>query len=196
MIKVKSLDGLLEHLKKSEKTFVLLYKSHDSEQSRCAYNSIQEIDSEKLNNNIIEIDVTIVKDIHIKYGITSVPTLLHFSKSELKNVIKGCHDTNYYKNIIEGNTILSEQANKSQKQQKSVVVYSTPSCSWCTTLKNYLKEHNVTFRDIDVSHNEKAASEMVKRSGQQGVPQTIIGGSVIIGFDKPRIDKLLGIQSK
>ncbi len=196
MIQVNNHADLLERLKGSERAFVLLYKSQDSEQSTCAYNSLSDINKTTTEYKIIEVDVSLVKDIHSKYSVTSVPTLLEFNNGELKNVIKGCHDSNYYKNIFEGNTFVSEQTKSNEKPKKNIVVYSTPSCSWCTTLKKYLKDHNIKFRDIDVSRDTKAAEDMVKRSGQQGVPQTTINGTVIIGFDKNRIDKLLGIQSK
>ncbi|MBU2554283.1 MAG: NrdH-redoxin, partial [Bacteroidetes bacterium] len=72
--------------------------------------------------------------------------------------------------------------------------YSTPSCSWCNTLKTHLKKNGIRFTDIDVSRDQKAAEAMVHRSGQQGVPQTDINGEMIVGFDKARINTLLGIQ--
>ncbi|MEZ4999996.1 MAG: glutaredoxin domain-containing protein [Bacteroidales bacterium] len=77
--------------------------------------------------------------------------------------------------------------------QKRVTVYSTPTCSWCNTLKTYLKDNHIIFRDIDVSTDQKAAAEMVRRSGQQGVPQTDINGTMIVGFDRARIDRMLEI---
>jgi glutaredoxin-like YruB-family protein len=76
-----------------------------------------------------------------------------------------------------------------------VTVYSTPSCSWCTTLKSYFKQNNIRFKDIDVSKDTRAAEEMVRKSGQQGVPQTDINGTMIVGFDKNRINQLLDIKA-
>lgn len=73
-------------------------------------------------------------------------------------------------------------------------VFSTPTCVYCTTLKEYLKKNNVEFEDIDVSKNEKALDEMVKKSNQMGVPVIDIEGEFIIGFDKKRINELLGIK--
>jgi glutaredoxin len=52
----------------------------------------------------------------------------------------------------------------------------------------------VRFQDIDISRDERAAREMVSRSGQQGVPQTDISGQMIVGFDKKKINELLGIN--
>ena len=49
------------------------------------------------------------------------------------------------------------------------------------------------FRDVDVSRDQHAAQEIMRRSGQTGAPQTDIDGQLIVGFDQARIDKLLGI---
>jgi len=75
-----------------------------------------------------------------------------------------------------------------------VKVYSTPTCPYCVTLKNFLKEHNIQFEDIDVSQNELAQKEMIEKSGQMGVPVVDIDGEIIIGFDQERIKKLLKIE--
>lgn len=75
----------------------------------------------------------------------------------------------------------------------NVKVYSTPTCPWCTKAKNYLRSKNVQFADIDVSTDRNAAMEMIKKSGQQGVPVLEIDGEIIIGFDQQRIDGLLGL---
>ena len=73
----------------------------------------------------------------------------------------------------------------------SIKVYSTPTCPWCTVAKKYLTSKNVTFEDLDVSKNSAAAAEMVKKSGQRGVPVIEINGNFIVGFDQATIDKLL-----
>jgi len=72
-----------------------------------------------------------------------------------------------------------------------VKVYSTPSCPYCVTLKNFLKEHKIQFEDIDVSQNELAQKEMIDKSGQMGVPVIDIEGEIIVGFDQERIRQLL-----
>lgn len=74
-----------------------------------------------------------------------------------------------------------------------VKVFSTPTCPYCVTLKEYLKEHNIEFEDIDVSQNEKARNEMIEKSGQMGVPVVDINGEVVVGFDKEKIKNLLKI---
>lgn len=73
-------------------------------------------------------------------------------------------------------------------------VYSTPTCIYCVALKSFLKEHNVSFEDIDVAKDAKARQDMIEKSGQMGVPVVEIDGEIIIGFDKGRISRLLNIK--
>jgi len=76
---------------------------------------------------------------------------------------------------------------------KSVKVYSTPTCPWCIRVKQFLKENNVIFEDYDVGSDQSKADEMVKVSGQMGVPVIDIEGAIIVGFDKDRIKQALGL---
>ena len=76
---------------------------------------------------------------------------------------------------------------------KKVKIYSTPACPYCIRAKQYLKDNNVEFENIDVSTNQAAAQEMIDKSGQMGVPVLDIEGQVIIGFDKEKINQSLGI---
>ncbi len=75
----------------------------------------------------------------------------------------------------------------------NVKVYSTPSCPWCTVAKKYLSSKNIAFEDVDVSNDRTAAMEMVRKSGQRGVPVIEIGDNVVVGFDQNRIDSLLNL---
>lgn len=75
-----------------------------------------------------------------------------------------------------------------------VKLYTTPSCPYCFTLKEFFKDHNIDFEEIDVSQNEKERDEMIKKSGQMGAPVVEIDGEIIVGFDKEKISKLLKIQ--
>ena len=74
-----------------------------------------------------------------------------------------------------------------------VTVYSTQSCPWCVKAKEFLKQNKIKFEDKDVSENDKAREEMVKKSGQMGVPVLDIDGEIIIGFDVERIKEALNI---
>lgn len=76
---------------------------------------------------------------------------------------------------------------------KPVKIYSTPTCPYCIRAKQFLKDNNITFLDVDVSSNQEAAEEMIRKSGQMGVPVLDIESEIIIGFDKERIKEALGI---
>ena len=75
-----------------------------------------------------------------------------------------------------------------------VTVYSTPTCPYCKIAKEFLKQNNIEFKDIDVAADKAAADDMVKKSGQMGVPVLDIDGTIIVGADKPAIKKALGLK--
>ena len=75
----------------------------------------------------------------------------------------------------------------------NIKVYTTNTFPWCTKVKNYLKSNNVNYEEINVGLNRAAAMEMVNKSGQMGVPVIDINGSIVVGFDKIRIDSLLNL---
>ena len=194
MKQIQSFGELQKAIETEGKSYLLLYKSSGSEQNLCALKAVESASDKVEKANVLAADVATVRDIHPRYGITSVPGLLEFENGELKNVVKGCNEEKFYQNLFEGSTFHSATNGDKEKPQKNVVVYSTPTCTWCNIIKSYFRDNNIRFRDIDVSRDQKAAEEMVKRSGQQGVPQTLINGQVVVGFDKARIDALLGIR--
>lgn len=79
-------------------------------------------------------------------------------------------------------------------QQPKVIMFSTPTCSYCNLAKRYFREKKIKFRDVDVSRDQKAAMDMQRRTGQTGVPVIMINNRPIVGFDKPKINQLLGIK--
>jgi glutaredoxin 3 len=72
-----------------------------------------------------------------------------------------------------------------------VKVYSTPSCPYCTMAKDYLKKEGIEFDDINVAEDEKGRDEMIEKSGQMGVPVIDAKGTIIVGFNKPALEKAL-----
>ncbi len=76
---------------------------------------------------------------------------------------------------------------------KNVKIYSTSTCPWCIRVKQFLRDNNIAFEDFDVGLDREKADEMVKVSGQMGVPVLDIEGEIIVGFDKDRIKQSLGI---
>lgn len=193
IIKVKSHDDFIEKIKDKETSYLLVYKS-GSEKSDCAYENMLNAAKEIKDIDIFSVDVNEVIDIHTKYSIHSAPSLLEFSKDAYLNVVKGCHDQSFYKGLFE-NVAYVAKAKKEGKSVKNVVVYTSPTCSWCTTLKNYLKKHNIRYREVDVSKNQTDAEKMFRKSGQQGVPQTEINGTMVVGFNTKKLNQLLQIEN-
>ncbi len=85
-------------------------------------------------------------------------------------------------------------ATESKQRKARVVVFSTPTCPHCRTAKSYLKQKGVRFTDVDVSRDERAARDMVRISGQQGVPVITVNGRPVVGFDRGKLDQLLGLH--
>ena len=189
---INSHEEMLTHLSKQGKSYVLLYKN-GSEASECSYKNISEAVNSMKDIHAMAADVSVVRDIHPVYQITSAPSLLVFNNGKFEKAIKGCNDNNYYKSLFE-NALFTAQAKDDGKPKKRVTVYTTHSCSWCNTLKTHLNVNGIRYTEIDVSRDQKAAEAMVRKSGQQGVPQTDINGTMIIGFDKVKINRLLGIR--
>ena len=65
---------------------------------------------------------------------------------------------------------------------------------WRALYKEFFKEKNIEFEEVNVSEDRTAAMEMIEKSGQQGVPVIDIDGEIIVGFDKPRIKELLKLE--
>ena len=84
--------------------------------------------------------------------------------------------------------------NLAKQNQPKVRVFSTPSCPYCFTLKEFLKENNIQFEDIDVSVDQQGLTEVINKSGQMGIPVIEIDNQIVVGFDKGKICNLLGIK--
>jgi len=75
-----------------------------------------------------------------------------------------------------------------------IKVYSTKFCPYCVSLKQFLKQNDIEFEDIDVTKDPKIQEEMIKKSGQMGVPVVDVDGEIVIGFDRDKLIKLLDIK--
>lgn len=72
-----------------------------------------------------------------------------------------------------------------------ITVYSTTWCGFCHAAKQYFDKLGVKYTDINVEQDQAAAQEMIKKSGQMGVPVIDMDGTIIVGFDRARIDQQL-----
>ncbi len=80
------------------------------------------------------------------------------------------------------------------QSQPKVIIFTTPTCSFCNAAKRYFREKKIRFTDVDVSRDQRAARDMQRRTGQTGVPVILINNRPIVGFDKPKINRMLGIS--
>ncbi len=79
------------------------------------------------------------------------------------------------------------------KSNKKIVVYSTPDCAYCYTLKSYLDKKGFEYQEINIYEDDKEREKMEKISGQKNVPVTVVDEQVVAGWDKKKINDLLGI---
>lgn len=63
-------------------------------------------------------------------------------------------------------------------------------------VKEYFRDKEIEFEDIDVSKDRVAATEMIETSGQMGVPVIDIDDEIVIGFDVPRIEEIMKRKSE
>jgi glutaredoxin-like YruB-family protein len=73
----------------------------------------------------------------------------------------------------------------------NVVVYTTPTCPYCRHAKDYLTQHGVAFTERDVAADPAAAADLVRTTGQRGVPVITADGQVVVGFDRSGLDRLI-----
>lgn len=81
-----------------------------------------------------------------------------------------------------------------KKKRKRVILFTSPYCSWCKKTKTYLKKNHIRFKEVDVSRNSNAAKDLKRRTGQQGVPVTLVNNRPVIGLDTKKLDRLLEIN--
>lgn len=77
----------------------------------------------------------------------------------------------------------------------NITIYSTPTCAFCKKAKEYLTSKDIAYTEIDVMADQSKVQELVEKSGQMGVPVIDVDGKIIVGFDKAKLDELLGINA-
>lgn len=191
-VTINNHQDLLDLLSANEKVYCLIFKP-DSEISSCASTKLFDAAKTLKEGVLATVDVSKVRDVHTEYDITTAPTLLVFEDGKQVNQVKGCNDTGFYENLLKGAYFVGKDQNGNPA--KSVTVYTTPTCTYCNSIKSYLRNHQIPFREVDISKDQTQAEALVKRTGQQGVPQTDINGTFVVGFDTMKLNRLLEIQN-
>ena len=78
---------------------------------------------------------------------------------------------------------------------KTVTIYSTPTCHFCQIAKEFLKNKGVAYTEFDVAHDLEKRQEMIQKSGQMGVPVIFVGDEMFVGFDQERLVSTLGLTA-
>ena len=78
---------------------------------------------------------------------------------------------------------------------KPVSIYTTDTCSYCKLAKDFFQKNNVEFQEFNVGSDLQKRQEMIEKSGQMGVPVITVGDDVIVGFNKSRLEELLGVSA-
>ena len=191
MVKEINSKNDFDSILKQDKFFLLLFYTNDSGKSIKAKESLNVMAEKEKDINIYAVDARKVNNIHPDYGIKTVPTVLVFKNGISKKQVQGVLSPEHYERLLMDAPSTDK---KDGSPGHSVVVYTTPSCPWCNRVKSYLRQNRIRFREVDVARIQNAAEELVRRSGQTGVPQVDIDGHLIVGFDQTRIDDLLGLR--
>lgn len=178
----------------SRESMALFFYGDFSSTSKKVLDTVKEVAADMADVPIYSVNVSENKELHKKYNVKNVPTLVIFRNQKAVEWVQGEQSSSFFKNVLKGESLYSPKAKDSNESSKpNIIVYSTPTCTFCTKLKKHLDKHGFPYKDIDVSKDSKAADDLMKKTGQTGVPQSYINGQHIMGFDQKKIDKLLGI---
>lgn len=146
---------------------------------------------------VYAVDTAQVRDVHGPLGVTAVPTVAVVSDGRVAQRVVGFNTQVAYEAALLGPGIALDGSAMASGDTPShrVTVYTGPGCVWCQRVKAYLDDKRVRYKEIDVSRDPSAAQALVAKTGQTGVPQLDIDGTWIVGFDKARINKLLGLAA-
>jgi len=77
---------------------------------------------------------------------------------------------------------------------KKVTIYSTPTCHYCHIAKDFFNKNGIKYEEYDVVSDLARRQEMVDKSGQMGVPVIVVGDDIVVGFNQPFLEEILGIK--
>ena len=174
---------------------VLGFFGQFSQASQQAQPAFEAFGAEEHEHPVALIDVGVLKGAHKRWAVAAVPTVLLVDGEQILRKVEGSQSADHYKKaLFHRGGLVSQKGDKDAPRQKPVELYVGAHCPWCTKAEQYLKQHGIQFREIDVSQSAGAAAELQAKSGRTGVPQLNIGGTWVVGFDRPQIDKLLNIS--
>ena len=174
---------------------VLAFWGEFSEAAQRALRELEQFAQEHKDIPVFVVDVQKVKGVHRQFDVVRVPTVLAIEKGKETKSVEGVQSARFYGLHFAGATP-SRAVGSGASKVRHVVVYSGPGCPACGQLKNYLRRHGISYREVDISRDPRAAETIARRSGMMAVPQTDINGHLVVGFDRAKLDRLLGIHSE
>lgn len=190
---IAEFDSILKEQKELE-TLVVGFFGDFSAVSRTTEGAFRKFASDNKDQLVLYVDVGVLKGIHKRYGVSSVPTVISLAGGKVIQKIVGKQDEDYYYSALQSHGAVLNTSGEKKPGFPSVTVWVGDSCVWCTRVKTYLRKNRVPFREVNISSDPSGASALQARTGQTGVPQLSIGGRYIVGFDKARIDEYLGLK--
>jgi len=169
---------------------VLAFLSENSAQSIAAAQILSSLSSQS-STPIWKINVHQTTDIHPLLAVNQVPTVVTIKNGQLQKKIVGLQTEGTYRKLLADAP--RHRADGTEAPPLRITVYTTRSCPHCTTVKNHLKRKGVPYREVDVSKDASAATDLQRRTGQTGVPQTDINGTFVLGADIAKINRLIGL---
>ena len=181
----------LDQVQQKNKEFlVLFFYANFSSSAKRALTEIEQFSKENKDVPVYIIDVEKVRGVHKQFAVKNVPTVVAVQKNKVTQKIESVQSAQFYARIFAGAHSSYYKSGKKPVSHR-VIVYSGPGCPACGTAKAYLRRRGIRFRDIDVSRDQHAAENLVRRSGQMAVPQIDIDGHLIVGFNQVEIDQFL-----
>ncbi len=175
--------------------FVLMFWGSFSDAAERGLSELKKFAEEYEDIPVCALDVQKAKGVHKEFHVESVPTVLVMKDGKEMARFLGVESAAFYATQL-GGAAPSHMGRTKSKRPPRVTVYTSPGCPPCGQVKSYLRENNIPFRAVDISRDERAARDIVRRSGQQAVPQIDINGRIVVGYDRARIANLLGIRQK
>lgn len=195
LVWIKDRDHLTEVRRKHKDYFVLVFWGSFSNAAQRALTELKQFCDDYKRIPLCVVDVAKVKGLHKEYRVSNIPTVLVMKDGKEDDRIEGVESSAFYAMCL-GGAAPPHIARPTKKKALRVTVYTSPGCPPCGQVKNYLRNNGISFRAIDISRDERAAREIVRRSGQQAVPQIDINGRIVVGFDKSKLSALLGIKTE
>jgi glutaredoxin-like YruB-family protein len=184
---------LTEVQEKYKELLVLLFYGSFSSASKRALAEVEQFSMEDGHVPVYVLDVEKVKGAHKQFDVKTVPTVVTVRKGAVVHRIEGVESAQFYARLFSGARPSVYKTAKGTRPRR-VIVYSGPGCPACGSAKAYLRRIGVNFREIDIARDQHEAQRLVRRSGQMAVPQIDIDGHLIVGFDRAKIDRILGTE--